>query len=387
MNTYFKLCAVILLFSCFITFSYSAPNTKNKKPVLNSKEKIIQEEINYLKKQVNNFASKTKTLSNEIELLERKREIFLKEKKLTLNKKREIQKKIKELKAFVKETDKEISKKRNYLNRRILELYKKGEYMVLEMILFPESEESLIHSLNTFHYLNSKDKDEINSLATLMKENKAATIRMKSAENNLQAKLIKLTALQKEIRQTYKKRKKMFNSIVSKKKQYTKLLKERSSLLQDLITSIEKRKSTSSIPAISISRFKKLLSLPVPGRIIEKFGKIRNRKFGTYLKSNGITIKVRKRTKVLAFYDGTVVFADWYKSYGKLVIIDHKEGYFSFYAHLDSFSVKINQTVLKGDIIAKTGNTASLKGNILHFELWHKKKPLNPLKWIRKKRK
>lgn len=351
-----------------------------------NKEKLIEEEINFLKNKVESLESQTKSLNNEIELLERKKELLAKEKALALDQKKEVEKKLYDLNTFIANTEKEIQTKMSYLNKRILELYKKGEFIVLEMLLFPESEESLIHTLNTFHYLNSKDKDEISSLRILMQEKKSAEIRLNSAKEKLQNKLIELTNLQVEIRNIYKIRKQVFSSILAKKKDYIKILEERNSLLQDLMTAIESKKTTSKIPILPITRFKSLLSLPVKGKIVENFGKIRNKKFGTYLKSNGVTIKINKNTNVNAFYDGTVVYADWYKSYGKLVIIDHKDGYFSFYAHLNSFSVKINQVVLKGDVIAKTGDTGSLKGNILHFELWHKKKPLDPLKWIRKKR-
>ncbi len=384
MNNKLKFVIFTLTIFCFTTASFSSNSTKF--PVTNNKKQLIKEEINFLKSKVKLLDTKTKSLNNEIELLERKREILLKEKKLTLEQKKDVELKLKGLQAFLKETEKEIKAKQSYLNKRILELYKKGEFIVLEMVLFPESEESLIHSLNTFHYLNSKDKDAIKQLAKLMQEKKSAEIRLAKSKESLKKKLKELTILQQDLRETYKVRKKIFRTILSKKKEYAKLLKERNKLLKDLINTIENKKSEYLVPEIPITRFKRLLSLPVKGKIIERFGKIRNRKFGTYLKNNGITIKVKKGTKVKAFYDGTVVFADWFKSYGKLVIIDHKDGYFSFYAHLDSFSVKINQTVLKGDVIGKAGSTASLKGNILHFELWHKKKPLNPLKWIKLRR-
>jgi septal ring factor EnvC (AmiA/AmiB activator) len=386
MNTKLKFVAYTLIL-IYLTGSAFCGNKNIAVTVADNKEQLIKEEIDFLKSKVKILESKTKSLNNEIELLERKREILIKEKTLILKQKKEVELKLKDLQMFLKDTKKEITAKQNYLNKRILELYKKGEFIVPEIVLFPESEESLIHSLNTFHYLNNKDKNAIKQLSKLIKEKKTAEIRLANSREVLKKKLNELTLLQQNLRKTYKARKKIFKNILNRKKEYAKLLKERNNLLKDLMTAIENKKTAYLVPEIPIVRFKKLLSLPVKGKIIEKFGKIRNRKFGTYLKNNGITIKVKKGTKVKAFYDGTVVFADWFKSYGKLVIIDHKEGYFSFYAHLDSFSVKINQTVLKGDVIGKTGNTASLKGNILHFELWHKKKPLNPLKWIKLRRK
>ncbi|MCF8091550.1 MAG: M23 family metallopeptidase, partial [Desulfotignum sp.] len=78
------------------------------------------------------------------------------------------------------------------------------------------------------------------------------------------------------------------------------------------------------------------------------------------------------------------IFAEWLKGYGNLVIIDHGENYYTLYAHLQEMFKKKGEAVNKGEVIATAGDTGSVKGLCLHFELRHHGRPVDPLKWLEK---
>ena len=77
-------------------------------------------------------------------------------------------------------------------------------------------------------------------------------------------------------------------------------------------------------------------------------------------------------------------FAEWLKGYGNLMIINHGENYYSLYAHVEEVFKKTGEKVQTGEVIATAGDTGSIKGLCLHFELRHHGKPINPLKWLKK---
>ena len=341
--------------------------------------------IQELEQKYNELKHQAKTVSDEIELTSRKIEILREKIRLLKVEKSETEKNIKQLKENIKQLDKKIEEIKKYLRERIRELYKKGDYKTLEAMLTPQRESELMYQLNTLAYLGEKDRKALKSLKALTREKKLKLAMLEATRKDLENTLTALSKTRVEFYKTLKEKKRLYRRLKRQKSKYLALLKERNRLLKLLVESLSKKPTIKNPSPVPMDKFKGLLSLPVRGRIIERFGTSRIGRYKAKVRNNGITLKVRKGRKVRAFYDGVIVYADWYKSYGKLVIIDHGFGYYTFYAHLDKIFVKINQIVAKGDIIGTTGNTASLKGYVLHFEIWHNKKPLNPLKWIKKR--
>ena len=81
-------------------------------------------------------------------------------------------------------------------------------------------------------------------------------------------------------------------------------------------------------------------------------------------------------------HTGQVVFADWYSGYGLLVIVDHGAGFFTLYGHLSKVDVRVNDRVATGQLIGEVGETGSLTGPNLYFEVREGTDALNPLSWL-----
>lgn len=96
-------------------------------------------------------------------------------------------------------------------------------------------------------------------------------------------------------------------------------------------------------------------------------------------KHSGIDLRARIGTPVHAPATGIVRNAGWMRGYGRIVIIDHDNGYSTRFAHLDEYLVEVGDTVEKGHLIAKTGNTGRSTGPHLHYEIRRDESPLNPL--------
>jgi murein DD-endopeptidase MepM/ murein hydrolase activator NlpD len=127
------------------------------------------------------------------------------------------------------------------------------------------------------------------------------------------------------------------------------------------------------------------LDWPVEGEIIEGFGRSQHPIYGTAVINNGIDIRAPRGTPIKAVESGTVQFVDWYGAYGKTVILDHQGGHYSIYSHLEDVSVKPGQKVAHGAVIGTVGDTGSLDGPKLHFEIRKGGKAVDPISWLRKK--
>ena len=132
----------------------------------------------------------------------------------------------------------------------------------------------------------------------------------------------------------------------------------------------------------SFAELKGLLNMPVKGKIINLFGPYQDTRFNVTVFRSGIDIKTRSGSAIQAVYTGRVLYADWFKGYGNMMIIDHGGNYYTVYAHLQKMLKSKGDRVNTGEDIATAGDTGSIIGPALHFEIRHHGKPLDPMQWI-----
>ncbi|GHT41193.1 peptidase M23 [Endomicrobiia bacterium] len=169
--------------------------------------------------------------------------------------------------------------------------------------------------------------------------------------------------------------------------QEIKALNDSAKALQSLIDKIDmknrRKQATGLHVPLSKAKRKKSLPWPVDGKIIMNFGRNKHPELDTYVISNGIKIDVLDSSRVKSIDSGTVVFTGKFRSYGKIVVIDHKNSIFSVYGLLDSILVKEDQKISKGDVIANIGE--GKKNNCLYFEIRQNNVPDNPILWLQQK--
>jgi septal ring factor EnvC (AmiA/AmiB activator) len=125
------------------------------------------------------------------------------------------------------------------------------------------------------------------------------------------------------------------------------------------------------------------LPLPAPGPITVGFGRLVDPRFNTVTVQNGLDIGAPSGAPVRAVAAGRVVHAGWFKGYGNLVIVDHGDGYHSLVAHLGSMHTAMGEEVEAGEVVGTVGDTGSLKGPYLYFELREQGRPVDPRPWLR----
>ena len=139
-------------------------------------------------------------------------------------------------------------------------------------------------------------------------------------------------------------------------------------------------KKTSRLP---FSAHKGLLIRPVKGKIISLYGPYKNPKYNITNFRSGIDIAADSGAPVRSVFRGTVLFSSWFKTYGNMIIIDHGKNYYTVYAHLEEAFKAKGDGVEAGEVIATAGDTGSMTGAKLYFEVRHHGKPVNPIPWFK----
>ena len=134
---------------------------------------------------------------------------------------------------------------------------------------------------------------------------------------------------------------------------------------------------------LPLRAFQGALPWPARGRLLSRFGREANSRFGTAIVRNGIEIAVAPGQRVGAVHEGTVAYADQFTGYGTLVIIEHGAGAFTLYGHLDTAHVARGDRVEAGSSLGASGRNPS--GNpVVYFELRIDGRPVDPLQWLQK---
>ncbi|MEI6208818.1 MAG: peptidoglycan DD-metalloendopeptidase family protein [Desulfuromonadales bacterium] len=299
----------------------------------------------------------------------------------------------------------EANRKRQEINRRLSSLYKAGELGALRMFF---SAESFPHMAENIRYMRSildNDKrifleynrtvEELRKLKTDLERDVAKKERIKDG----------IALKKKEIEEEKGKKSSYLVKVRQDRKSYEVSLKElqaNASRLQTMIERLEalsrrrlssrhekpgsKPKPLAELPPVpdrGFSSQKGRMSLPVRGEILESFGKHKHPEFDSYTFSKGLSISANAGTDIKVVYEGTVIFADYFKGFGNMVIVDHGGGYFTLYAHASRITKKVGAEVARHETVATVGDVDSSKGSILYFEIRYQGKPVDPAAWVR----
>ena len=143
-------------------------------------------------------------------------------------------------------------------------------------------------------------------------------------------------------------------------------------------TEIRNESTPEAAPPGSFARLKGELRLPARGLVSNRFGGARQ-EGGTW---KGLFIRANLGSEVKVIAGGRVVFAEWMRGFGNLMIVDHGSSYLSIYGNNDALLKQVGDTLRGGDTIAAVGNSGGNPESGLYFELRHQGQPLDPLKWV-----
>ena len=196
-----------------------------------------------------------------------------------------------------------------------------------------------------------------------------------------------------EIQGLKRKKNVILASITQQKEAYQHALAElerSASRVDGLLKELEERRKTAAFqPPRDVKGshpFKGALHWPADGEILSFFGRQKHPTFDTYVQRKGIEIRTDEGSAIRSVMSGVVVFADWLKGYGQVIILDHANGFFSLYAHASKLLVKVGEQVGIGSVIGETGDTGLTGDSTLYFELRQGAQAVDPLMWLAKRR-
>ena len=363
----------------------------------------IQKQINLIDKKIKENSKVKKGLNrslkkHEKEISATKKEIFKVKKKQKNNKK-----KLTALNRKLKKLKKELYKRRQLQNEILYQSYIKPKPGYLQLFIEGINPNEVSRQINYIGYLTKAQNDNIlkidetrKNISVTKKSTKKILKNVTQLRKKKEKNAKKLEKKKKAKKLTLNKISKKLKSQKSKKLKLQQDEKKLSSLVKNLMLKLkaqEKRRKAEKKDTkkdkkvvdkraykVNFAKLKKKLKLPVKGKVIYKYNAKRS---DTGTRWKGLFIKAKEGSNVKSVASGQVVFSDWLRGFGNIIIIDHGKSYMSLYGNNDSLLKQKGEFIKGGEVIALSGNSGGNNYNGLYYELRHNGKPFNPLKWTK----
>ena len=264
---------------------------------------------------------------------------------------------------------------------RLVALYRLQKQDSLGVLLSAGDFASLIKRQRAYSTLVASDVRELDELAIFASWQRRQARRLERLEATGQRYLRALRAEQAVSQVRLARFKDLLASVSAEQNRMSRLIAELEQTEKELAGMVTEMQSTVGSSAFRARRG--LLPYPTAGIVEVGFGKVVNPRFNTVTVQKGIDIRAAEGAEVRTIGTGSVVFAGWLKGYGNLVIVDHGSNFHSLYAHLSNSQVDVGNEVEEGEAIGQVGDTGSLKGSYLYFEIRKGGQAVDPLPWLK----
>ncbi|HKA31690.1 MAG TPA: peptidoglycan DD-metalloendopeptidase family protein [Candidatus Binatia bacterium] len=286
--------------------------------------------------------------------------------------------------------DSSLGARREWIKRRAAALYRwqrSGSPFVL--LSGADNAAEMMQRRRYFEATLAYDRAQIARLSDESARQKALAEELEEKRAAASAQKKNLSAIQDAIRTERRKKEVLLASVRREKESHQRALKELEQAalrLQKMMDELNRRAVVAkpAPPGTGFEALRGKLDYPVRGTLTGGFGAARHPEVPAEVFRKGIDIDAPLGEEVRAVDAGKVVFADRFSGYGKMMIIDHGERYYTVYAHLAELLKKVGDPVQKGEPIAQVGDSESLAGSRLYFEIRKDGKPVDPGPWFRK---
>lgn len=386
----YMICTLSILAPIYAQKNYDKQISSNQ-----TRLKSIRNEIKQLKENIRKSGQQASSINQQIALIDKEMALISQAKGLLQKEQRLLAQRAENNQMQLNATRKRLEQLRSVFKARLIYMYKYGRSKTLALLV---ASKSINQALIRFRYLK-QISDYDSEIIHEIEQRKEGIREIQSQLKQDMAYKSRSIRSKKTAEKSYKQKKKEKNHLLARVRKNQNYFKNQLAVKQgqqkqirSMIVTLEnmRSKSDETTPEkyvkINFDNFKKgkrKLPWPVRGKVISNFGKQYDPGTKTYTTNSGIEINSKLGTPVKCVFRGVVRLITYMSGYGNTIIIDHGKGYYSVYSYLGEIYVHKNDVVDTNQIIAQVGESGSLSGSKLHFEIYAKNLPNNPLSWLR----
>ncbi len=295
-----------------------------------------------------------------------------------------------EQEAEVERLTVELDKARDELAARVVALYRMGPLSYSRFLLAAQDAEEILANYQIVNRLATQDRTLVVGIDTRLRQHREAAALLADTTQRLTETRAEETLAIRELTSQQLERQRLIRDIDVESSAGRRALDEQeesAAAMEEMLDEIGNAPtgatSAEERPAFAATQGE--LPWPAEGPVTETFGRKVHPVYDTVTLFKGIEIDAGEGASVSAVYQGRVAFADWFQSYGLVVIVNHGDDFFTIYGHLDAVRVRTGDWVEAGAEVGTVGETGSLIGPSLYFEIREGSEAVNPARWLRRR--
>jgi len=383
----------LILITCILLLFYPSSalaENQDNLDTLRDRIQILQKGIISKEKEKQDAANALQETERAISTINRKQTQLLEEKHRADHKFEQFKTQYQQLKV-------DIALEQNQLDKLLYQQYINGQQDHLRLLLSQQNPNQLARDMYYYKHLSLARTHTINTLHDNQKKLEVLTQAMRSKRAEIitiQNKYSKQTSNLKQQKLNHQSILSQVSKQIAQQQNEIEKLQRDEKRIADVVAEINKilsQQKTSpglynnELPKAlqgqaPFSSLKGKLHLPVRGKLVSRFGGQRSGRSVTW---KGLFISSPRGSDVKAIANGQVVFADWLRGFGNLMIIDHGKSYMSLYGNNETLYKEVGDIIQSGDTITAVGNSGGNPDSGLYFELRYKGQPFDPLTWIK----
>ncbi|HET9325221.1 MAG TPA: peptidoglycan DD-metalloendopeptidase family protein [Candidatus Eisenbacteria bacterium] len=281
-----------------------------------------------------------------------------------------------------------LADQRDRLGKRLRALYKFGPARELEFLLSTQSFGQLLARWDYLVLVAQQDRFLLEGVRDRKEVVETLERRLQSHLTQVQRTANATTSENRRLAVQREAKRSAIQQIQTQREAYEAAaadLERTAQQLRSLLSRLEQKRQSTKPYSGDFAKGQGALEWPVQGDVVGRFGPEHNPRFPkVVITNNGMDIAAPIGSPVRAVAKGRVDYtSEDYGAFGQMIIVNHGDSYYTLYGHLSDISVSVGQEVSSGQVIARSGDTGSLKGPILHFEVRRGGTALNPQTWLR----
>jgi len=349
--------------------------------------KKLQEQMQEQKKKLSEVQEKESSVLSELD------DVNVKLGKIEAELRR-YRKTLKQTEAEISDVNTQITKTKNSLQRqkdwvkRKLRIMQKLGYSgdIVMMLLSADDISQMMRTWKYLEHITLYEHKILGSYNENLRTLDEKYSRLQALQEDLRKNTDKIRGKESDLAGKKRSKEVILTSVRTEKASRRKMLAELKEASRRLLDIIRESSKTDTYAATGFSQLRGRLPWPADGRIAVSYGSQKDPQFDTPVFRNGVHIQTEPDRDARSVFEGKVIFAEWFKGFGQLIIINHGSGYHSLYGNLSEIFSRVGDIIKENQVIGRVGTSGILNAPGLYFEIRYKGKPLDPAQWLKTKR-
>ncbi len=369
---------IVLLCPSFSAATSSSPEQEYKK---------LQERLAEEKKKLGAAHARERSVLNELEDVNTKLSTVEEDLRKYRRNLRQTETAIEQSTRNIMQTKNNIDRQRTWIRRKLKSMNRLGYGGdTLTQIL---SAEDISQLMRTWKYLERLTRYEhriMQAYSENLEKEEEEQKKLERLRAELKAREQKVRAAENELAKAKKAKENILDAVRNEKTTRQKMISELGEASRRLREIIRESSRTDDYAGKGFTQLKGRLMWPSEGRIAVPYGAQKDPRFDTPVFRNGIHLQTDASADVRSVYAGKVIFAEWFKGFGQLIIINHGSGYHTLYGNLSEIFSNVGDIIRENQVIGKVGTSGVINAPGIYFEIRYKGKPLDPTQWLKKRK-